>query len=77
MLYFAAAREHAGIDREILELDGPLTLGELLSSLCEKRPRLGEIRSALRLAVNLEFVAEPTPLYDGDEVALIPPVSGG
>ena len=77
MLYFAAARERAGIDREILEFDPPRTVGELLNSLCAVRPRLGEIRPSLRVAVNLEFVNEDVKLFDGDEVALIPPVSGG
>jgi molybdopterin converting factor subunit 1 len=81
VLYFAAARERTGVSSEVVELDGAqgvtITISALVEELCRRYPRLAEVRSALRLAVNLDFVTAETPLVDGDEVALIPPVSGG
>lgn len=77
ILYFAAARERAGLDVETIELDAPLHVDALVTRLCEARPRLAAIRGALRVARNLEFVTGETEVADGDEIALIPPVSGG
>lgn len=79
VLYFAAARERAGTDSEKLDLEAPISVAALVTRLCEARPRLGEIRGALRVAVNLELVANEAAhlVAHGDEVALIPPVSGG
>ena len=75
--FFASARDAVG-QRE-LELDIPdgLTAGDLLQLLISDYPRLAGHASTLRLAVN-EAYADPTErLNPGDEVALIPPVSGG
>lgn len=77
VLYFAAARERTGVGTEQVELGEPQAVGPFVDELCRRHPRLGELRPALRLAVNLEFVGDDTALVDGDEVALIPPVSGG
>jgi molybdopterin converting factor small subunit len=49
----------------------------LLDGLCAEFPKLARLRPALRVAVNREYAAEEAGLSDGDEVALIPPVSGG
>ena len=56
------------------ELELPLvsTLGELLAD-----PRLAALPKDALLAVNQSFADRTTPLTDGDEVALMPPVSGG
>ena len=43
----------------------------------QRIPQLQEFRHAIALAVNYEYSNGETPLHDGDEVALIPPVSGG
>lgn len=75
--FFASAREAVG-QRE-LDVDVPegLTAGDLLQRLIADYPRLAGHASTLRLAVN-EAYADPTEcLHPGDEVALIPPVSGG
>lgn len=55
-----------------LELPVVATLGELL-----KDPRLALLPRDALLAVNQRFADQATPLADGDEVALMPPVSGG
>jgi len=45
--------------------------------LLYERPELEPLREITRFGINLEFVAPDTLLKDGDEVVLIPPVSGG
>jgi molybdopterin synthase catalytic subunit len=74
---FAGARDAVG-ERELdLDLPGPVTAGELLTSLAGTYPRLTPLVDALRLAVNREYAERSRVLGEGDEVALIPPVSGG
>ena len=76
VLFFAAARERAGTDRESLEVPEP-TVGSLSRLLAERHPDLAPLLPRLRFAVNRAFVREDHVLAEGDEVALIPPVAGG
>lgn len=72
---FASYREAAGTSR----MDAPLPVGarvrDLLEQLAAHMPAL--IRAPGMVAVNHTYVTAETELHDGDEVALIPPVSGG
>lgn len=72
---FAAAREAAGTGRDTV--DG-LTVGAVLQ---EARARYGDrfdgVLAQSRVWVNGEPATEDTPVRDGDEVAVLPPVSGG
>jgi molybdopterin synthase catalytic subunit len=77
MLYFAAARERAGIPSEALELPDGATAAQALALACERHPGLLAIATKLRVAVDEDFVAPDRKLRDGAQVALIPPVSGG
>lgn len=61
--------------RLTLPLDAPVV--KVYDELVSRYPVLGKWRSLIRYAVNLDFVEPDTRLQDGDEVALIPPVSGG
>ena len=74
VLYFAAARERAGLSREELELPDGSTAAQALEALVRLRPGLAGIADKLRLAVDQDFDGK---LRDGSELALIPPVSGG
>lgn len=77
ILVFGVTREIAGDSViEIGEEMVPENAGALLDLLRERYPRLREI-SSLRIAVNNEFALEDTPINSKDEIALIPPVSGG
>jgi MoaE-MoaD fusion protein len=67
---FAGLRERAGTAR--LELDGVERVGDVWGRLA-----IGEEPPGLLYAVNREYAERDRPLRDGDEVALIPPVSGG
>lgn len=62
-----------------LELVLPLqtTVGNVLESLIEQKPQLAKWQEVTRFGINLQFVDSDTILQDGDEVVLIPPVSGG
>jgi MoaE-MoaD fusion protein len=71
---FAGLRERAGTGEQQVELADGATAADVWASLPD---RLGERPDGLVLAVNRRYAAEDTPLADGDEVALIPPVSGG
>ncbi len=53
------------------------TAGQLMDQLCERYPALTAYRGITRLAVNGRYAEDDTPVADGDEVALIPPVAGG
>ncbi len=77
VLFFASCREAAGLRETDVVLDGPSTVAGLLDMLCQRHPSLGPISRSLQVAVNAEYASRDTSLRDGDEVALIPPVSGG
>ncbi|HET9783619.1 MAG TPA: molybdenum cofactor biosynthesis protein MoaE [Terriglobales bacterium] len=70
---FAVLAERLGVREEWIELPPQASAGDVLAHY---RPKLGEGGSIL-LAVNAEFSAPEAALHDGDEVALLPPMSGG
>ncbi len=72
---FAALREEAGASW--LEADAP-TAGELVNDLAARfGERFARIAGAGTIVVNGERATRATLLVDGDEIALLPPVSGG
>jgi len=74
---FATLREEAGRDRVALELGGASTAEDAWRALVALHPTLAARRPHLTAAVNRKYVAWEGTLADGDEVAFIPPVSGG
>lgn len=60
-----------------LVLSNKSSVGNVLQSLIEQKPYLAKWREVTRFGVNLQFVESDTLLQDGDEIVLIPPVSGG
>ncbi|MEZ5098711.1 MAG: molybdenum cofactor biosynthesis protein MoaE [Thermoleophilia bacterium] len=70
---FAGLRERAGFAERELELPDGAPVADVARAI----PELGGLPDGLRFAVNKEYAADDRPLADGDEVALIPPVSGG
>jgi molybdopterin synthase catalytic subunit len=69
---FAGLRERAGVRERVLELPEGACAGDVWSALA-----LGDEPSGLLYAVNRAYAGREAALADGDEVALIPPVSGG
>ncbi|MGN6585890.1 MAG: molybdenum cofactor biosynthesis protein [Solirubrobacterales bacterium] len=76
---FAVLRERAGSDSLEIELAEGATVAEALRALAAQSEALGEALAAMPvvMAVNRDYVAEDATLSPGDELALIPPVSGG
>ncbi|RKG76742.1 molybdenum cofactor biosynthesis protein MoaE [Corallococcus exercitus] len=77
VLYFAAARERAGLSRESLEVPPGARVADVLALLAAKHPPLAPLLPHLRVAVQQQFVALDAPVSPDAELALIPPVAGG
>ncbi len=77
ILFFSQARNLAGCSECSWNPKGAQTAESLWTHLLEQYPELKKIRSQTRLARNGELANAATCFQKGDEVALIPPVSGG
>ncbi len=77
VLFLGPAGDYAGVQSASLEIDNATSVADLRRMLSERYPRLGKALGTMRVAVNEEFVREDRVLKSNDEVALIPPVSGG
>ena len=75
--YFAVFRERLGRDVEALELAAPADVAAAIALLEERHPAIARLRGRYRVALNQAMVDASTPLSEGDELALIPPVAGG
>jgi molybdopterin synthase catalytic subunit len=75
--YLGILRELAGRERELVQLPDGARLSDLFGELQKRLPKLQGFRSAIALSVNYEYSNGTTVLQDNDEVALLPPVSGG
>ena len=74
---FARLRELAGTDGENVELPAGSTVADVYDALRKLHPNLDVNRESVRAALNAEFAGWEAAVADGDEVAFIPPVSGG
>ena len=77
VLFFAHLKQATGCDAIELAVAAPLGEEQLWTVLLEKFPMLAAHRASVRLARNLEYTGPQTVFNPVDEVALIPPVSGG
>jgi molybdopterin synthase catalytic subunit len=77
VLYFAAARERAGVSREQMELPEGSTVRRAMEMVAERHAGLRPLIPHLRAALNEEFAQLDDSIADGAELALIPPVAGG
>ena len=77
ILLFAQLRDGFGGDQLVASLPSGATGAELLAWLSQRNPKLAGLLEVSRLAVNYEYVPADAELHDGDEVVIIPPVSGG
>jgi molybdopterin converting factor subunit 1 len=74
---FALMREKAGTETLQLTVPEGTTIRQALGVLRQQQPILAPYLANVRLSLHTEFVEAETVLQPGDEVALIPPVSGG
>lgn len=75
--FFASLRERLKAREAERTLADGATVADLWAALCQERPDLQPLSASISFAVNREYVERDHVLADGDEVALIPPVSGG
>ena len=74
---FARLRDIAGTSELTCELPSGATARLLWDTLARDHAELDQYRDAVSTAVNAEYSKMSHPLTDGDEVAFLPPVSGG
>jgi molybdopterin synthase catalytic subunit len=77
VLFFAAAREKAGTQRRVVEMDDGATVSDVWKRLASETPALAPVLASCRAAVDETFAAMNSPLREGAVVAVLPPVSGG
>ena len=70
-------RDRAGIGDIDIDVPSPTKVSLLLDDVLKRHPNIAGDRSRLVIAVNGEYQGQDYTVADGDEVALIPPVSGG
>ena len=74
---FAVLRDRAGAASTTLDLPAGATIAQALGPLLRQFPALGNDLPRCAFALNQAYAPPDTVLHDGDELALIPPVSGG
>jgi molybdopterin synthase catalytic subunit len=77
VLFFGVLKDLAGKASDSISLPEDATLGDVLTHYEEVIPRLRDTAASLAMSVNQEYAGLGTRLRPGDEVALLPPVSGG
>jgi molybdopterin converting factor subunit 1 len=77
VLFFGKLKEIVGHSEDCVELPDGSPIEALFSHYGATHPELARFRASLVASCNQEFAAWSTPLHSGDEVAFLPPVSGG
>ena len=77
VLFFASLADLMGERRRTVSLPVGASIADALADLSDDVPELASRAPHVSYAVNEAFVSADTLLSDGDELALIPPVSGG
>jgi len=77
MLFFAHLQDVAGSHERALSLPENATAADAAAALAEQNAGFDHLLLQARVAVNAEFADASTVLHDGDEVAWMPPMSGG
>ena len=74
---FARLRDLAGTGELVRDVPGPATVQTVWKSLTAEMPSLVQYEGTMSVAVNAEYARMAADVHDGDEVAFLPPVSGG
>jgi len=74
---FANLRDRAGVSQISIDVPEPGTIAEAVKEVRRRVPNLADHLHGIAFALNRSYTQPNTPLQDGDELALIPPVSGG
>jgi molybdopterin converting factor subunit 1 len=74
---FARLRDLAGAAELVRDVEAPATVQTIWRSLVADFPAIAEYERSMSVAVNADYARMTAPVADGDEVAFMPPVSGG
>jgi molybdopterin converting factor subunit 1 len=74
---FARLRDMAGSGELVRDVPAPATVQTVWSALVAEMPALAQYEKTMSVAVNAEYSRMAAAVQDGDEVAFLPPVSGG
>ncbi|GLJ16740.1 hypothetical protein SUGI_0288050 [Cryptomeria japonica] len=77
VLFFARARDLAGVSDKVLDIEEGSTTLDCVNKLILQVPSLKAIYDCMAVALNEMYTSDSTIVKDGDELALIPPISGG
>ncbi len=77
VLFFGMLKDLAGRPNETVTLSDSASLGDVLLHFEKRIPKLRELLPSIAISVNREYAGPEFPLHPGDEIALLPPVSGG
>ena len=77
VLFFASCRDLVGTSEQEITVEDGITIADLISEIASKHVRFVDMVPSLMVSVNQEYAERDVVLADGDEVAFIPPVSGG
>ena len=74
---FARLRDLAGSGELVRDVPGPATVDSVWRTLVAEMPALGEYERTMSVALNADYSRMSAAVSEGDEVAFLPPVSGG
>lgn len=74
---FARLRELAGRETFAVDVQESATVADVWTSVTETHPALAPFGRAISVAVNADFARMTSPVRDADDIAFLPPVSGG
>ena len=77
MRLFARLRDLAGSGELVRDVSSPATVHTVWSALVDEMPSLQEYEQTMSVAVNADYAKMHAAVHEGDEVAFLPPVSGG
>ena len=77
--YFASLKSIAEKEEDHLDIENPITIDQLSDIIAKTVPKMGEMirEKKVLLTINQEMASVDTIIHDGDEVAFLPPFSGG
>ena len=74
---FARLRDMAGTGELVRDVEAPATVQTIWDGLVAEVPAVAEYERTMSVAVNADYARMSAAVHDGDEVAFLPPVSGG
>jgi|TARA_B100000809_G_scaffold191590_1_gene190288 molybdopterin converting factor subunit 1 len=77
--YFASLKSIAEKEEDHLDIENPITIDQLSDIIAKTVPKMGEMirEKKVLITINQEMASVDTIIHDGDEVAFLPPFSGG